>query len=93
MFLFLSFWINRTNEVAPSGGEGREGTEISPLCSLLLRSPRDHRVCVPAAADVPVPDQTLLPTEQVSLSFIHSFSHDDDDDDFVCGIEMTIFST
>lgn len=74
------FLINLTNEVAPSGGEDREGREVSPLCSLLLRSPRDHRVCVPAAADVPVPDQTLLPTEQVSLSFSHSFIHDDDDD-------------
>lgn len=38
---------------------------VSPLCFVLLPSSRNNCICIPLVANVPVSDQTLLPTEQV----------------------------
>lgn len=73
VFFFCFFLYGRLSEVPPSGGEVHDGVQGSHRHSALLHSSGDHRVCVPAAADVPVPDQTLLPTEQVSHSVSNSF--------------------
>lgn len=51
-------------DVARPDGGPHSRTDCSaflPLCP----SSRNHRVCIPAVANVPVPDQTLLPAEQV----------------------------
>lgn len=43
----------------------RAEPRVSPLCFVPLLSSCNNCVCVPPVANVPVPDQTLLPTEQV----------------------------
>lgn len=43
----------------------RAAFQVSLLCFLPLLSSCDHCVCIPPVANVPVPDQTLLPAEQV----------------------------
>lgn len=40
--------------------------EVSLLCFLLPLSSCNDCICIPLVANVPVPDQTLLPAEQVS---------------------------